>query len=440
MDFLSIAAIFCTMVGRFIPVLTVLFLWCLAVMGSAAAGEVGVSGWTLLIDGKAFQARGVCYAPTPVGQAGDQPPFGDYFTGAYPAIHARDLPAMRRMGVNCLRIYGWNPEANHQAFLDAAYNNGQRPIYVLLNRWINPDTDWSNENSVNLIIGEWLQLATNAMNHPAVLGYILGNELNWRAENRQDPAFWAAMNRIAGAIRQHDAKHVISTSLADIEAISSISAFGTMMTNFNCWCLQTYRGNSFGTLFRQYKAASGKPLLVTEFGMDAFDQRTGTEYESSAAVQADYVSALWREIDGQAHIVSGGFVFAWADEWWKAGTPLIHNAGGWAGTQFPDGWADEEWWGIHRVNPGLSGNVDSISPREVYENLRLLWTANMSIERALPGEVVVSAQGGRGQTAVLQKRAAANGIWTPVLINTIPFTNSISTATPEAMLYRLELR
>lgn len=131
----------------------------------ARGAAVVVSGPHILINGTPFKARGVCYAPTPIGGEPDLPPYGDYFTASYQLIYNRDLPQMRRMGANCLRVYGWNPVADHKAFLDAAYNGGQRPIYVLLNGWVDPTTDWSNTNAVNAIITAFVTAVTNVMSH-----------------------------------------------------------------------------------------------------------------------------------------------------------------------------------------------------------------------------------------------------------------------------------
>ena len=40
--------------------------------------------------------------------------------------------------------------------------------------------------------------------------------------------------------------------------------------------------------------------------------------------------------------------FEWSDEWWKApGSPAIHDVGGASnGAFFPDGVANQEWFGI----------------------------------------------------------------------------------------------
>jgi hypothetical protein len=219
----------------------------------------------------------------------------------------------------------------------------------------------------------------------------------------------------------------------------SIASANATMTNFNAWCVQVYRGNSFGTLFSDYAAASAKPLLVTEFGMDAYDRRVASEYAGNASVQADFVSALWSELAANAPVASGGCVFEWADEWWKSGSPLTHDLGGWASASFPDGWADEEWWGINRISTGGGGAPDEFQPRAVFDQLRALWTARASATQTAPGQIQVVVQGVAGQTAVLETTTNLQS-WTATATNTVPFTNLISTGADRQRLFRAELR
>jgi hypothetical protein len=83
--------------------------------------------------------RGVAYQPTPIGEnASAAAPFGDYYTLNYRAIYDRDFPMLRQMGATAIRVYTWNYTVSHLDFLNKAYNNGVQPIYVLLNRWIDP--------------------------------------------------------------------------------------------------------------------------------------------------------------------------------------------------------------------------------------------------------------------------------------------------------------
>ena len=77
---------------------------------------------------------------------------------------------------------------------------------------------------------------------------------------------------------------------------------------------------------------------------------------------------------------------SYSDEWWKgryAGdtacpadpNPALHSRCGFAATDQPDGYANEEWWGIVRVLDNGTG-PDTVQPRAVYYRLQVLWGDN----------------------------------------------------------------
>ena len=115
-----------------------------------AQGDFSVNERQIHWDGERIFLRGVCYQPTPIGENPSQgPPYGDYFTANYKAVYERDILLMRDMGCNLIRVYGWTPGADHSDFLNLCYNGGDRPILVLINRWINPATNWSSSAAVS---------------------------------------------------------------------------------------------------------------------------------------------------------------------------------------------------------------------------------------------------------------------------------------------------
>lgn len=151
-----------------------------AVLCGVPAAELSaaftVSGRRILRDGEPFFVRGVCYHPVPVGlDSATGAPWGDYFTANYAALHDRDLPLLRDLGANTVRVYGWAPGADHTAFLDRCWNGGTNPQFVLVNLWIDPLTDWSDPAAVNAIAAQFADLETKLANHPAVLAMLLGN-------------------------------------------------------------------------------------------------------------------------------------------------------------------------------------------------------------------------------------------------------------------------
>ena len=81
------------------------------------------------LDGKPILLRGVTYSPTPIGKdmSAVDPALrvADFFVEANAAVWRRDLPLMRRMGVNAMRLYELQAEGDHNAF-DPTQHHGRR--------------------------------------------------------------------------------------------------------------------------------------------------------------------------------------------------------------------------------------------------------------------------------------------------------------------------
>ena len=84
--------------------------------------------------------------------------------------------------------------------------------------------------------------------------------------------------------------------------------------------INVYRGISFTNLFDRVKNELGKPVLLTEFGADAFNAITMEEAQQE---QALYNVSNWKEIYenaagiGKAGNALGVFTFQFSDGWWK---------------------------------------------------------------------------------------------------------------------------
>jgi hypothetical protein len=104
--------------------------------------------------------KGLCYSPCPINDSNAfAPAIGDFFWDSFSgpnfnitgweALWARDLPNIRSLGANTIRVYSmlsrqlnddgtypspWNSGTlmTHQNFLDQCWNNGVDPIYVLV--------------------------------------------------------------------------------------------------------------------------------------------------------------------------------------------------------------------------------------------------------------------------------------------------------------------
>ena len=144
-----------------------------------------------------------------------------------------------------------------------------------------------------------------------------------------------------------------------------------------------YRGSTFGDLFDAYAKVSGKPLLIGEYGIDAYD---ASVYEEDQLTHAQYTMNLVEELERhsvacvancEGHVASGGFIMSWVDEYWKEGQigpecPQFDNAaqspcGSVRNMDFPDEFMNEEWWGMLTVARGCTlGDTDILTPRLAY--------------------------------------------------------------------------
>jgi len=346
-----------------------------AIPAPAAKTTWAVTNRQVYVNGQPFLMRGVGYQPTPIGEnPSTSAPNGDYYTPKYQAIYVRDLQNLRDMGANAVRIYGWNELSNHVDFLDKAWNGGTNPVYVLLNKYVNPGTVWTSTAAVNAIRDTYVAIVTNVNNHPAVMGFGIGNELNIYNGNGANSNFWNAMNFIGGAVKAAASTKLVGVVNAD--DAGSVANFNASMTNMDVWFLQIYRGQTFGTLFSSYSNASTKPMFITEFGIDAFNNAAGQEYPNNAQIVADYFEGLWREILTNRPIDSGGCVFSYSDEWWKynGGNSTNHDTGGGSNVNFPDGVDNSEWWGIYSVATNGT-NLNVLTPRALFYKIKDLWRA-----------------------------------------------------------------
>ena len=352
--------------------------------------SVATSGRQLLVNGDPFTIKGVVYSPVPIGDDPEAaPPYGDYFTSTKKSIYSRDLPLLRQMGANTLRLWTWDRTADHHEFLDSAYNGGVTPIYIIAGYWINPgfDIDPQSPNNVRQQLkANFRAMVAAHKYHPAILMWAIGNDLNAALMyGGKLSNLFSLINEMAAEAHAEEGSmfHPVTVALADRSLISTISAYDAALPSIDVWGANVYRGNTFGTLFKDFKASSSKPLAILEYGIDAFDNTNGDEYENiGTPYQATYAEALWNEIKANSDVCIGGSIMEYSDEWWKGkhstdpGCPdnnsALQSSCGYAMSPSPDGYDNEEWWGIMRTKAGSSGQ-DTTETRVLYYALQELW-------------------------------------------------------------------
>ncbi len=358
-----------------------------------------------LTDTYGFVARGVNWSPASIGIDPDSNPTG--YRQEFYNWYLTDIPKMAEMGVNVVRVYhdfGTGSEAI--AILDELYKHGIKVIMPVDSPYHGNVANLSNVSAV-----------VNAYkNHPAILMWAVGNEwdLNYYYGTYTTLTDAAAFTESAAQlIKSLDANHPVATLIGDphIPKYSDTAPYhplsqeafpflvgpytkdivNTMAPSIDVWGLNIYRNSSFTDVFQQWKSISNKPMFIGEFGCDAYDHRVTSENQ---AMQDAMDKGLWDEafFDLSALRTEGAAIgalrFTWNDEWWKNGTPSAHSITAETNSGQPDGYNDEEWFGVVDINR---------NPRSVFTSMqdRYLMKASSNVETdGQPLLTAASQQGG----------------------------------------------
>jgi hypothetical protein len=334
-----------------------------------STGRVKINCAGLFINDKPFTVKGVGYQPIPIGKTAESTEDRQEMY-KNKDIRERDFPLLRNMNANSIRTWS---EVLSKSWLDDLFNNGTKSIDVLMGFWINCHENYGDQTIRQKYINKFSEYVNEYKDHPAVLAWLLGNENNLSYCSSPDyiDDFYSLCNEL-GQIAfeiEGDEYHPVGIVNGDlwnigVEAMNSDDDF---LIYIDFWGINVYPGESFGSWFEEYKLLSGKPLLITEYGIDALDNSKETEYQET---HAEWVLNQWHEID-QADVTIGSTLMEYSDEWWKAGNPSLHDNGGYPTERHPDGYSNEEWWGVMRTIP--EGQVDKMEKRQVYYDLQKVW-------------------------------------------------------------------
>ena len=339
-----------------------------------STGNVKIVNNELYVNGKSFIIKGITYQPTPIGE---DVRYG-YNLSNHPELWHRDFPLLREMNANTIRTWA---KVTNSDFLDDAYNNGSKPIYVLMGYWMNVYVDnYSNPTTRSYYINDFRNYVATYKNYSAVLMWAIGNEDNLHYSG--DISDWYSLaNEMAQAAYNEEGSsyHPVIIVNGEINNIGNlvIGTDDSSLSYIDAWGANVYRGYSFGNLFNDYKTKTNKTLIITEYGIDAWHtdniSNSSNGYEDNIT-QAEWDIHLWNEIKSNiSNGVLGGTLMAYSDEWWKAENPSSHDYGGyytsWNLNAQPDSFSNEEWWGIMSIKDNGT-SPDIMQPRKVYYDLK----------------------------------------------------------------------
>jgi hypothetical protein len=303
-----------------------------------------------------FFVQGVAFSVAPIGSR----------TVNDDRIYDRAAAALDTLHANTIRTYsGIDPY-----MLDLA---GEIGVGVIVGYWVPSGLDLSDPTTRAEVISDFRRFVDQYKDHPAVLMWTLGSEQNY--QNGDNPYWYDLAQELAIAAYEQEgsAYHPVSINNGDIANIgdAAMQADDDALSYVDLWAANVYQPNLAATFFDAFRTRSDKPVVLTEFGIDALDDRTKQPYED---VQADFDRANWEQILASDDVAVGGTVFEFTDEWWKAGDPDSHDFGGYPTGSHPDGFSNEEWWGLIAVTPDTDGDgLDEWRARPAYFTFQDLW-------------------------------------------------------------------
>ena len=354
------------------------------------------TGSRLTVDGNPLFLKGMNWDYFPIGtnyvySLWEQP------DDVIEAALASEMTLLKKMGINVIRQYSTVPPRWIQYIYD------RYGIYTMINHSFGrygvvaggvdySHTDYCREDVREELLRQTEEFVNTYKDTPGVLLYLLGNENNYGlfwsgaesedfpvADNQPDQrarCMYRLFNEAARKVKAIDATRPVAICNGDLLFIDQLA---DECKDIDILGVNSYRGDSFDVLFKDVREKFGKPVLLTEFGADAFNAITKQEAQNE---QAEILVNNWKEIYlnaagmGLQNNCIGGFTFQFSDGWWKSGQTTgldVHDiSASWSngGYQFDyvkgENNMNEEWFGIcAKGQPDCKGLYD-LKPRAAY--------------------------------------------------------------------------
>jgi beta-glucuronidase len=357
--------------------------------------------WQLRVGGRPFFVRGITYLPTEIGLGPQDPHFDSRWMfldkdhngkidAPYDAWVDRngngpqdaDAPAvgdfqlMKDIGVNAIRFYvpnktaiGYDPALVNKPLLRDLYE--KYGISVIAGDYLGAytlgsgatwekGTDYTDPQQRRTMLATVRAKVLDLKDEPFLLMWILGNENNMAADysgvnatrtnaSVHPEAYAQFLQEVAQMIHQLDPNHPVAVGNIETDLLDK---YNQLAPAIDVLGINSYRGSQgFGDLWEDVRGKFDRPVLITEYGCDAYFQGRGVDEEG----QFEYHRGNFRDIvfnqagGPYAGNAIGGVIFEYTDEWWKDTRNDPNDRQQTNATfsfPFPDGFDHEEWLGI----------------------------------------------------------------------------------------------
>ncbi len=240
----------------------------------------------------------------------NQQPF--YIKGA--GIEFGSPEKLREHGGNSFRTWSTeNGRDTGKQVLDRALSNG---LYVAMGLDVDHERrgfDYDNTNAVAKQLEFLKSQVLQYRNHPALLLWVVGNELNME----KNPKVWDAVNDLSRMIHELDPNHPTTTTLAGFKP-ETVNLVKTRAPDLDFISFQMY-SDIINLPKYLREAAWDKPYIVTEWGAtghwECRKTAWGAPIENDSTTKADLYEKRFRVvIEPDQKLCLGSFVFLWGNK------------------------------------------------------------------------------------------------------------------------------
>ena len=266
---------------KYLIIVSLIINSCLKVYGQTNVRKTD-DGYSLVRDGKPYYVNGV-------GGEGN-------------------FKKMVEIGANSVRTWGVE---NAQAVLDEAQKNG---ITVMLGLWLNQERqgfDYDNKEKVKKQLEYYKTVVEKFKNHPALLMWGIGNELDLDYKN---PNAWYAVQDIAKFIHESDPNHPTSTVIAGLDSMDA-QYIKQRCPDVEILGINTY--GDIGSVSRNIKRFGWDgPYMITEWGPRGYWEAPVTSWkvsiEQNSSEKRDiYYNQFQKYILPNKNYCLGSYAFYW---------------------------------------------------------------------------------------------------------------------------------
>jgi hypothetical protein len=219
-----------------------------------------------------------------------------------------NFDAMKAVGANSFRTWGVDDAQN---ILDEAQKNG---LTVMLGFWLQHERhgfDYSNAAKVQSQLNHFKNMVDKYKNHPALLMWGIGNELDLDYTN---PMCWNAVQDIAKYIHQVDPNHPTSTVTAGLDSLE-VDLIKARCPDIDIYCVNTY-GDIGNVPHNIKKYGWNGPYMITEWGPNGHWESPRTEWgvsieQSSTEKRKVYSERFKNYIATDKNYCLGSYAFLW---------------------------------------------------------------------------------------------------------------------------------